>query len=292
MRRAAVPIYTISNFLENNLDGELYANDFLSHLQNDFILVSHRHNFYLSVLFTKGTGTHEIDFNKYPIIPGSTFFILPGHVHTWQLSSDIDGYIVFHTKEFFDLNFTKDKVSEFPFYRSFHNIPLLTLPPEELVKIAPIYKEIVDEYKTDKPMKFQKLRSLIYWLYIELSRLYVPKEVRHLKNSVYQTKFLELEELLNNNFRTIKFPKDYAELMHTSEQQLNRICKVCTGQTITQLIINRILLEAKRLLTYTENTVAEIAFELGYLDVSYFVRFFKKNTGFTPLEFTRNNRNK
>lgn len=290
MREKQVPLYSIQDFLEKSTDDELYANTFSDHLQHDFILKSHRHNFYLCVLFTAGTGSHEIDFHVYPINPGSIFFIQPGQVHTWQLSVNIEGYIFFHTKQFFDLSFTVDKVLHFPFYRSIHNTSLLLLREDNLLKIEAIYKEIVHEYKSDELMKFKKLRSLIYWLYVELSRLYIPEKIYEVKNSTARSRFLELEELIDAKFKTIKFPKDYAELMHLSEQQLNRICKTCTGHTVSQLIINRVLLEAKRMLAYSDSTVAEVAFDLGYTDTSYFNRFFKKNVGNTPLEFVRKNK--
>jgi AraC-like DNA-binding protein len=79
-------------------------------------------------------------------------------------------------------------------------------------------------------------------------------------------------------------------MMAMSEKHLNRISKACLNKTTTDLITDRILLEAKRSLTHTTLCIGEIAENLGYLDNSYFARFFKKKTGETPLEFMKKNR--
>ena len=73
--------------------------------------------------------------------------------------------------------------------------------------------------------------------------------------------------------------------MNLSEKHLNRICKECLNKTTSDLIAERIILEAKRLLIHSKHTVTEVAAELGYNDNSYFSRFFKKNSGETPIQF-------
>jgi len=76
--------------------------------------------------------------------------------------------------------------------------------------------------------------------------------------------------------------------MHVSEKHLNRICKTCLDKTLSQLIIDRIVLEAKRRLAFAKSSVSQIADELGYSNNSYFIRLFKKKTGKTPVEFMQN----
>src|SRR5579872_4251779 len=121
--RKAIPIYDIDNFTYRGTESSFYANAFPDHLKQHahLILAPHRHVFYVSVLFTKGSGVHEIDFNRYDIVPGSVFMLSPGQVHTWTLSKDIDGYIVFHDKEFYNLNFTREKIENYPFFSTTEN---------------------------------------------------------------------------------------------------------------------------------------------------------------------------
>ena len=145
MQKKPLPVYDISAFQHIGNDSDFYANDFRSHLKQNghLILLPHRHNFYMSVLFTAGNGSHEIEFNKHMIKPGSVFMLSPGQVHTWELPDNIDGYIFFHTKEFYDLNFTYEKVENYPFFSSLRNTPLIVLKKSPLKKIEPLFIEIV-----------------------------------------------------------------------------------------------------------------------------------------------------
>ena len=213
--------------------------------------------------------------------------IAPGEVHTWRLSNDIDGYIFFHTKEFFNLNFTFEKVENYPFYCCLRNNPLINLRKGSRRKIETIFSEIVNEYKHTELLKFQNLCSLINVLYIALSRLYLPDKILQTSNFHYLGKLKQLEVLIDNRFKEYKYPRDYALLMHVSEKHLNRICKICLNKTITQLIADRVILEAKRRLAFATSSISEIAGELGYSKTSYFIQLFKKKTGKTPLEFRK-----
>jgi AraC family transcriptional activator of pobA len=281
------PVYDIEEFEYLGTESNFYANTFRSHLKqhHQFILAPHRHNFYISVLFTKGSGTHEIEFNTYDIQPGTVFMLSPGEVHDWHLSKDIDGYIFFHTKEFYDLNFTYEKIENYPFFCCLRNYPLIPLKSKWRKEIERIFCEITEEYHHNELLKFQKITSLVNVLYISLSRIYLPKTITDSQNLNYLTKLKKLEHLIDKHFKEVKYPKDYARMMHLSEKHLNRICKICLNKTTSEVIIDRIVLEAKRMLVFSKSSVSQIAAELGYTDNSYFFRLFKKRTGKTPLEF-------
>ena len=133
-----------------------------------------------------------------------------------------------------------------------------------------------------KPQKLYKLVNLVY---IELIRVYIPFHIRVEQNHNYLGKVRRLEELIDANFRTAKLPGEYAEMMNISDKHLNRMSKEILNKTISDLIFDRIILEAKRLLLFSTSSISEISLELGYVDSSYFSRLFKKKTGSTPLEF-------
>lgn len=287
-----LPVYDIEGFKYLGAESNFYANTFKAHLEqhHHFILAPHRHDFYIGMLFTEGSGTHQVEFNNYDIKPGHVFMIAPGEVHDWSLSPDIDGYIFFHTKAFFDLNFTREKVDNYPFYCCLRNSPLIPILGQSRKKIDELFSEIVDEYRHTELFKFQKLSSLTNVLYIALSRIYLPDKILQTQNLHYLGKLKQLEQLIDKHFTECKYPKDYALLMHVSEKHLNRICKTCLNKTITQLIVDRIVLEAKRRLAFAKSTVSQIAEELGYSNTSYFIQLFKKKTGQTPVEFMQNYR--
>ena len=283
------PVYDIDNFNFRGAESDFYANTFPDHLKQHahFILAPHRHLFYASVLFTKGSGIHEIDFNAYDIVPGSVFMLFPGQVHTWKLSKDIDGYIFFHDKEFYNLNFTHDKVENYPFFSSTENIPLILLKDGEVSGIEMSFRKIVAEYRNRQLMGFQKICSLLNVLYIDLSRVYLPIVERAKQNETQLMQVRRLEILVENNFRSIKYPRQYAQMMFMSEKNLNRICKITFNKTSSDVISDRIILEAKRMLVHSKLSVIQISVELGYIDDSYFVRVFKKRTGETPMQFIK-----
>ena len=100
-----------------------------------------------------------------------------------------------------------------------------------------------------------------------------------------QDKFEEFSELLEQNLITNKKISYYSDMMNLSLYQLNEIVKASIGKTGSEFINEYIILEAKRYLLATSNQVKEISYQLGYEDVSYFIRFFKKHTGFSPDAF-------
>ena len=95
------------------------------------------------------------------------------------------------------------------------------------------------------------------------------------------------QHLIEKHFRTIKLPKEYAGLLYITPNHLNALCQDLLGKTAGDLIRDRVLLEAKRLLTNAGISVTQIAYDLNFQDNSYFNRFFKKNEGMTPEEFRK-----
>jgi len=93
--------------------------------------------------------------------------------------------------------------------------------------------------------------------------------------------------LIDQHYLSIKLPKEYADLLYVTPNHLNALCQDLLGKTAGELIRDRILLGAKRLLTNADMTVAEIAYNLNFQDNSYFNRFFKKYVGITPDDFRK-----
>lgn len=279
-----LPVYKIKDFRKFPEENAFYANYLKTHVKlHDFTNFPHKHDFYFLVLITAGSGVHEIDFKKYPVKAGSLFILRPGQMHNWKLSSDCDGFIFFHTRDFYDEGFTWERIQDYPFYSSNHTSPLLFLKNKTYPKIKELLKEIIEEYTNEENLKFQKLHALVNLVYIEISRLYVTTVESGKEN--YQEKLKKFEELIDLNFKENKSASFYAEKMNISEKHLNRISKTCIQKTSTDLIAERTVLEAKRMLIHSQLSVSQIAYALGYNDKSYFNRFFKKRTNETPLGF-------
>jgi AraC family transcriptional regulator, transcriptional activator of pobA len=278
------PIYSIQRFNCNTIDDDFYINTFKNHLTNhDFTEEPHRHNSYVFVLFTNGSGTHDIDFDTFVIQPGSMFFLQPGQIHHWSLSDDIDGFVIFYSQEMYNLYFRQKTIEGYPFYYSLGNSPEMVFDTKEVELVFPYFSNMLEEFQGNKIMKQDKIINLLDCIHIEIARKYTENNV--LKTHSYNSKIKDFDSLLNNYFKEEKAPSFYAYQLHITLKHLNRICNEILHKTTTQVITDRIILEAKRMLMDQKKTINEIASALGFDDYSYFVRLFKKHARMTPTAF-------
>ncbi|GAL85844.1 AraC family transcriptional regulator [Sporocytophaga myxococcoides] len=284
-----IPVYGIREFSKGSNEVYFYSNDLPNHLRShQFINNPHSHSTYITILFTKGKGEHQIDFSSYPVKPGSVFLLNPGQVHCWKLSEQADGFVFFHTREFYDSIFTNRKITDFPFFYLQQNYPVIYLDKTEVVSVMSRFEEINQEFKANNSFKTEKLGSLIDLLYIELSRVYIKdSHDENKETSINYYKVKNLQRLIDEQFRTQKLPQQYADLMNMSTRHLNRLTREVLNKTTGDLIAERIILEAKRLLIHNDIPIANVGDQLGYDDVSYFIRVFKKHTGLSPKEFQK-----
>lgn len=278
------PVYSIKEFQTKKHDIDFYANFVNPHVKSHhFTQLPHKHDFYLIILFTQGTGKHEIDFETFDVIPGTLFILKPGEMHHWELSKDIDGFVFFHSRDFYDKRYVTSSLKDFEFYSSFQNSPYLLVQGETRSNLESLMHNLVIESNKNQSLKWEKIHALITLIYISISREYHPSH--QIKSTIYLNKVRKFEDYIESNFKTMKYAKNYAELLNISEKHLNRITKKCYNKTSTQLISERVILEAKRLLMHSEFNVSQVSDHLGFNDSSYFIRFFKKHVGITPLAF-------
>lgn len=282
------PVHQINEFHHHRSRPDFYINTLEEHvLGHSFIDRPHKHDFYLCVMFTNGGGTHFIDFKKYTVKPGMIFFLRPGQLHHWRLSTDTKGFIFFHSAGLFDLHYRQLGFRDFPFYHSLHQPPYIQTNGDEQKKIVSLVKDLVLESGKDKTFHAEKINALITLVYIELARLYKTDRSAHIKRFGYLDKLRKLELLIELQYKTEKSPSAYAEKLGMTRKHLNRICRECLNKTASELIADRVILEAKRLLVQGGVSAGQVADELGFADHSYFNRFFRKHAGMTPMAFLR-----
>ncbi|OIQ39171.1 MAG: AraC family transcriptional regulator [Bacteroidetes bacterium MedPE-SWsnd-G1] len=291
---SAINVLNIHQFGQEKHSSDLYSNSFSEHLKRNenLIRTPHKHDFYLCVVFTKGTGIHEIDFNSYKIEAGSVFFLKPGQTHFWKFTSSPEGYIFFHSQEFYNLSFSTKDLTQFPFFYSYKSTPSLHLKTSELKKIVPKFKNINNEFHESLPYKNQKIASLINTTYIDLARHYsIEASNLGLISPHYLSIFRALENNIELYFHTEYTASFYAEKLNISAKHLNRITRETVNKTTTELITDRVILEAKRLIVHSNNQLSKIAELVGYEDYAYFSKVFKSKTKRTPSEFRNDYRN-
>lgn len=247
----------------------------------------HRHAYYHILWMSQARGEHLIDFDNYAIRPHSVFFLSPGQVHAWSSSIEARGYVMNFSVEFFMQMFPKiDELVAFPFFHITNSEPVLYLSEREHAELFPLLEHIESEFNSALAGRHDIVRSLLLILLTKLRRLHKPRQNDlALPKSYILTKRFKL--LVEQRFLELGAVQDYAALLLVTERRLNEAVKGTTGKTATQLIHDRILLEAKRLLAETALGISEIAYRLNFEDPAYFCRFFKKLVALTPSEFRR-----
>ncbi|WP_452599732.1 AraC family transcriptional regulator [Pontimicrobium sp. MEBiC01747] len=242
----------------------------------------HRHDFYFILIVKKGLGNHEIDFVNYELSDYSVFIVRPGQVHQLELRSDSIGYMIQFNSEFYSPiekkpNVLLQKASTKNFYQ---------LKEEGFLRLDMLLMSISNEYKSKSEEYKEVIKSNLQILFIELMRLRNTNTKGSANKDLYvQERLEEFLQLLETNITSEKQVSQYANMLNLSNYQLNSITKQTLGKTASELINEQIILESKRYLLATSNQVNEIAYYLGYEDVSYFIRFFKKHTGYSPEVF-------
>lgn len=282
-----IPVYSICSLIgDNRKEVDLLAiglSRFLT--ENTNIVFPHRHDFYQILYITEGAGQHIIDFVTYPVEAGYFYFLSPGMMHTWDFEGFTEGYLVNFNGSFFQSVFRNESfLSDFPFFHSLNNAPFLQVDKKTEDLILPILKKLLTEY-AQRSMSYEMIiRSNLTELFILLSRVYAPKTV--LNTSYNNTSIVrEFEKLVDAYYLTKRFPKDYAPTLGITPNYLNEICVETVGKSAGQIIRERIILEAKRLLVHSKGSISEIAYQLNFEDNAYFSRFFKKSTELTPERF-------
>lgn len=247
----------------------------------DLVQELHRHDYYHVLALQKGKGNHIIDFVPYTVKDNTIFVMRPGQVHELNLKAGSTGYLVAFQPEFCK---TSDQLVK---KASRNNCYALTR--KEFNALASLFNYILDEYSQKRTGYQHIIKANLNILFVELGR---RGNTEHQGSALshQQERLDKFLELIDSNFSNIKKASAYADLLNISPFQLNAITKSLVGKTSSDVIDDHIILEAKRLLLGTSNQVSEIADQLGYPDVSYFIRFFKKHTGQSPEVFRQNSR--
>jgi AraC-like DNA-binding protein len=287
----SISVLNIDLFQKGKNTSDFYFSTVQNHLivGHRHLEKAHRHDFYATILFTKGSGVHEIDFQKYDVSAGSLFFMSPGQIHSWELSKDIEGYLFFCLQDFYEMHYVNQKLRNFPFFGSVNFPRKLQLNKDELKENISLMQQLQKEYQSQNVMKDGLMLSLMSQIFI-LSTRQFSKDFDTLASSAslsYFKHYQEFETVVEQYFTNEKSITFYASLLNITSKHLNRITQTVVHKTATDVITERVILEAKRMLMYLDESLGEIAFRLGYEEYSYFVRVFRKTSGMTPTQFIK-----
>lgn len=236
----------------------------------------HRHKFYELIFITNGYGKHSIDFKEYELKKDLVYLISPSQVHKWLLddfNNEYDGYIFLFSRDFFQ----NDEVINNLFDINIDSA--INICNNTKQNLTSLVKMIEDEYKINDDYQ------LISHLFSSFLKYIFKSKKRIEKSSNIDERVGQLRLLIEQNYKKEKSAGFYANKLDITTKRLNEIMQQNINQTVTCLINERVMIEAKRELIYSKMSIKEISEIIGFFDSSYFSRFFKKQTGISPLEF-------
>jgi AraC family transcriptional regulator, transcriptional activator of pobA len=239
----------------------------------------HFHNYEELIIISQGRLTHYIDFTAEVLNAPFACYISMGKMHRVEPEKDLRGYIINYKTEFIP----DSKLNFYSNFFAFTNIPLS--PGEPLGRFINLCQIIQSDYQ-------QELNDLTTIRHL-VNGLISMVDAEHKRNipvdnniKVTQiTAFNIFLRILEENYRRNEGVSFYADKMNMSGRNLNIICRNNFRKSVSEIIETRKLIEAKRMLLYTDKTVSEIGYDLGYNEKSYFTRVFHSRMGMTPTRF-------
>lgn len=250
------------------------------------LLIPHRKDHYL-IAFVRCAGNRQwIDMTPYTLKENTIYFTGPGHVIVKEGLGQIWSTAIAFTEKF--LSFQENSaLSRLPILVNAQNRHELLLSASDVQFVEDILSKINIENDAPGPWHFRMLTAYITVFLTYLSRLYT-EQFKEEETSAERLLLKSFQAKIDTSFREMHEVIEYASQLYISAGHLSEVVKIQSGKSAIKHIHERLVLEARRLLFHTDNTLKEIAFDLGFAEASYFNRFFKRETGITPAAYRAN----
>lgn len=278
---AILPVFTLTNPQNHNLAFKILLfddNSYFDHIQ--------RNNYYSLIWITLGNGKVKADFAEHEFEQNTLFAFSPYQPFMLLINEEVRGIALQFHPDFFCIHKHHEEVAcHGVLFNNIYQPPFV--PVDE--NAASVFRMLVDQMKIEmQNPSLAQLELLVSYLKIFLitaSRLKVNQQPMNpvpVKQNKIPFVLQDLKKAIEKDFKKKHSPADYARSLNISPKTLAKITKNHFNRTLTELISERIIIEAKRELYLTNKAIKEIAYELGYDDEYYFSRFFKANTDISP----------
>ena len=273
--------YTLVNPQNGNLAVKLFSfedNSFFDHIQ--------RQNYFSLIWVQEGSGKLKADFAEYDFVAHSLFAFSPYQPYMFAADKPIKGIAIYFHPEFFCIYKHHKEVScNGVLYNNVYQPPFVKVDENSAATLQMLCEQIKTEMQNPDLAQYELLVSYLKIFLITAARLKTqqqPEAAIEVKDHKEPFILQKLKDAIEENFKTKHSPAEYAELLYITPKALAKITKSHFNKTLSHIINERIIIEAKRELYLTDKTVKEIAWELGYEDEYYFSRFFKVNADVSP----------
>lgn len=247
------------------------------------LLIPHRKDYYLFVFMRKGGSHLWVDMTPYELKANTVYFSRPNQVIVKEGVEQLWSTGIAFTSEFLSLP-DNASLASLSLIQNLHNSSELMLTSADVIFVNDILAKINEEYLRHGEWQQRMLGAYLTVLLTYLSRLYTEQ---HQLNEAPAEQLLlkKFHARIEENFHEFHEVGDYASMLNISAGHLSEVVKTQSGKPAIKHIHNRLIMEARRMLFHTDNSLKEIAFNLGFSDTSYFNRFFKRETGVTPAGY-------
>ena len=276
-------VFTLINEQNGNLAFKLFSfqdNSYFDHLQ--------RNNYYSLIWVKEGSGKLKTNFSEYGFEENTLFSFAP--YQPFMLSSTlVKGVAIYFHSDFFCIHKHQTEVTcNGVLFNNIYQTPFFQVDETLEGTLDKVIEQIKAEIQRPGLAQYELLISLMKIFLISASRTKAqqqPDSIPSTTGAKEPVMLQNLKEAIEKDFRSKHTPQDYAIQLNISPNALAKITKAHFNKTLTNLIAERIIIEAKRELYLTNKSVKEVAYELGYEDEYYFSRFFKKNVNISPQAY-------
>jgi AraC-like DNA-binding protein len=268
-RQFAFKLFGCSDF-EGNLPDLLLQQDFSA---------------FVKIVFLRRGGKAVIDFKEYKLQQDALFFIIAGQYY--RFDDSCRGTMLYYNRDFYCVEIhDKEVACDGILFHNVYEIPVIFLTEDISVEMEGLIGAIKNELDMEDSSMEEVLRIFLKLIIIRATRIWkkdhqvVSVEAR--QEVEFSRNFSQLVEWHYTRYHTVA---EYADLLNITPKALNKRVTRYSKTTPNDIIKNRIILEAKRLLVHTRLSVKEIGYKLGYDDTSYFIRLFSKQASTPPQSF-------
>lgn len=271
------PILNLQKFY----DGIMSDRDLLFHelIGKREIEEPHKHDFFILLLFEKGTGTHTVDFETFRLGTHQLHLVFPGQVHQWSMTDSTQGLQLMISRTWFE---SLLPALRFPVSYYLRHL-VITLSASGYQALEQEFRAVSTDLK-EKEILWELIYARVKVIVLLISKFVADNfnDYDQYQDNPIIAKFVQLIDCWYKAERSVAF---YADKLNISANYLNVLSNRIFHVSASALIQDRILLEAKRLLKISNKSVKDIVFDLGFYDNASFSKFFKSHTNMTPSQF-------